>query len=84
MSKKIVSLALAMAFVATTAVASFAADCTGTVTAVAGTTATVKCDDGKEVKATGAAKVGDKVTVKADKIEAAAAAKPAKKKIEGC
>ncbi|MEW6501852.1 MAG: selenite/tellurite reduction operon protein ExtJ [Thermodesulfobacteriota bacterium] len=81
MSKKIVSLALAMAFVATTAVASFAADCTGTVTAVSGDAVTVKCDDGKEVKATGAAKVGDKVTVKADKIQAAA---KAKKKIEGC
>ncbi len=82
MSKKLVSIALAMAFVATAAVAaSYAADCTGTVTAVEGTSATVKCDDGKEVKATGAAKVGEKVTVKGDKIEAA---KKAKKKIEGC
>lgn len=81
MSKKIVSLALAMAFVATTAVASFANDCTGSVTAVSGDAVTVKCDDGKEVKATGAAKVGDKVTVKGGKIEGA---KGGKKKIEGC
>lgn len=78
MIKKLASLALALAFVATTATASFAADCKGEVTAVDGKTATVKCEDGTEVKAEGAAKVGDKVTVKAGKI------KPKKKAIEGC
>jgi len=78
MIKKLVSLALALAFVATTAVASFAATCKGTVTAVDGKTATVKCEDGTEVKAEGMAKVGDKVTVTDGKL------KKAKKAIEGC
>jgi len=40
---------------------------------------TVTCDDGTEVMAEGAAKVGDKVTVKDGKIAAGK-----KKAIEGC
>lgn len=80
MNKKMISLAMALAFVVGTAGASFAADCKGTVKAVSGTSVTVTCADGKDVTATGTAKVGDKVEVKADKIVA-----PAKKKaVEGC
>jgi hypothetical protein len=60
------------------AASSFA--CTGTVKAVAGDKVTVTCDDGKEVSAMGAAKVGDKVTVTDGKI----AAGKKKGAIEGC
>ena len=77
MNKKMISLAMAMTFVIGTAAASFAADCAGVVKAVAGTAVTVTCADGTETMATGAAKVGDKVTVKGGKIAA-------KKAIEGC
>jgi len=77
MSKKMISLAMAMAFVVSTAAASFAADCAGVVKAVAGTSVTVTCEDGTETKAEGTAKVGAKVTVKGGKIAA-------KKAIEGC
>ncbi|OGQ98265.1 MAG: hypothetical protein A2505_10660 [Deltaproteobacteria bacterium RIFOXYD12_FULL_55_16] len=80
MSKKMISLAMAMAFVVSTAAVSFAADCAGVVKAVAGTAVTVTCADGTEAKAEGAAKVGDKVMVKAGKIEAA----KKKKAVEGC
>ena len=80
MSKKMISLAMAMAFVVSTAAASFAADCAGVVKAVAGTSVTVTCADGTETMATGHAKVGDKVMVKGGKIEAA----KKKKAIEGC
>ena len=80
MSKKMISLAMALAFVVSTAAVSFAADCKGTVKAVAGTSVTVTCEDGSEAKAEGAAKVGDKVMVKGGKIEAA----KKKKAIEGC
>jgi len=80
MNKKMISLAMALAFVASTAVASFAADCKGTVKAVSGTNVTVTCEDGKDVTATGVAKVGDKVEVKAGKVAAA----KKKKAVEGC
>lgn len=78
MKKGIVSALVALSFMVCTAVASFA--CTGVVKAVDGTKVTVTCDDGTEAVAAGAAKVGDKVTVKDGKIEAG------KKKaaIEGC
>ncbi|MFH1021568.1 MAG: hypothetical protein V1782_13305, partial [Pseudomonadota bacterium] len=76
MSKKMISLAMAIAFVASTAAVSFAADCT--VTAVAGTKVTVDCA-GTVSTVEGKAKVGDKVTVKDGKIEA-----KKKKAIEGC
>lgn len=56
MSKKIISLA--MVLVASTAAASFAGDCRGWVKAINGTTATVVCVDGTEIKAEGAVKVG--------------------------
>lgn len=78
MSKKIVSLVLAMAFVAVTAAASFAEDCKGKVTAVEGDQVTVECKDGSTATGTGEAKVGDKVTIKDGKVEAK------KKVIEGC
>lgn len=74
--KKLVAMVMAMAFMGITAT-SFAADCKGKVKAVEGTSVTVTCKDGTEVKATGAAKVGDKVNVKDGKIEA-------KKAVEGC
>ena len=80
MNKKMISLAMALAFAVSTAAVSFAADCKGTVKAVAGTSVTVTCADGTEAMAEGAAKVGDKVTVKGGKIEAA----KKKKAIEGC
>lgn len=77
MSKKMISLAMALAFVVSTAAVSFAADCT--VTAVDGTKVTVDCG-GTVSKVEGSAKVGDKVSVKDGKIEA----KKKKKAIEGC
>jgi uncharacterized protein YraI len=80
MNKKMISLAMALAFVVSTAAVSFAADCKGTVKAVAGTNVTVTCEDGTESTATGTAKVGDKVMVKGGKIEAA----KKKKAVEGC
>ncbi len=76
MSKKLISLAMALAFVAGTAAVSFAGKCT--VTAVEGTKVTVDCD-GTVSTVEGTAKVGDKVTVKDGKIEA-----KKKKAIEGC
>ncbi|MFA7382721.1 MAG: hypothetical protein WC001_04665 [Desulfurivibrionaceae bacterium] len=79
MNKKMISLAMAMAFVIGTAAASFAADCKGTVKAVSGTSVTVTCADGTETTAEGTAKVGAKVEVKGGKIAAAK-----KKAIEGC
>jgi hypothetical protein len=78
MSKKMISLAMAMAFVVSTAAVSFAADCT--VTAVEGTKVTVDCA-GTVSTVEGTAKVGDKVMVKDGKI---APAKKKKKAIEGC
>lgn len=77
MSKKMISLAMAVAFVASTAAVSFAADCK--VTAVDGTKVTVDCA-GAMSTVEGTAKVGDMVTVKDGKIA------PAKKKkaVEGC
>jgi len=77
MSKKMISLAMALAFVASTAAVSFAADCK--VTAVAGTKVTVDCA-GAVSTVEGTAKVGDMVTVKDGKIQAA----KKKKAIEGC
>ncbi|MCX5869709.1 MAG: hypothetical protein NTY00_03525 [Deltaproteobacteria bacterium] len=79
MKKGIVSVVVALSFMVCAAVSSFA--CTGVVKAVDGTKVTVTCDDGKDVTAEGAAKVGDKVTVKDGKIAAPAAKKAA---IEGC
>ena len=78
MKKEIISAVVALSFMVCAA-SSFA--CTGVVKAVDGTKVTVTCDDGKDVTATGAAKVGDKVTVKDGKVAAAAAKKAA---IEGC
>lgn len=75
MSKKMISLAMAVAFVASTAAVSFAADCK--VTAVEGTKVTVDCG-GAVSTVEGTAKVGDKVTVKDGKIA------PKKKAVEGC
>jgi len=77
MSKKMISLAMALAFVVSTAAVSFAADCT--VTAVDGSKVTVDCG-GTVSTVEGSAKVGDKVSVKDGKIEA----KKKKKAIEGC
>lgn len=78
MKKGIVSVIVALSFMVCAATASFA--CTGVVKAVDGTKVTVTCDDGTEATADGAAKVGDKVTVKDGKIAA-----PKKKAvIEGC
>ncbi|MBU2538527.1 MAG: hypothetical protein KKH22_08805 [Proteobacteria bacterium] len=77
MSKKMISLAMALAFVVSTAAVSFAADCT--VTAVDGNKVTVDCG-GAVSTVEGSAKVGDKVNVKDGKIEA----KKKKKAIEGC
>ena len=78
MSKKMISLAMALAFVVSTAAVSFAADCT--VTAVDGNKVTVDCG-GAVSTVEGTAKVGDKVTVVDGKIQAA---KKKKKAIEGC
>lgn len=78
MKKGIVSVVVALSFMVCAATSSFA--CTGKVKAVDGTKVTVTCDDGTEVTAEGAAKVGDKVTVKDGKVAAAAK----KKAIEGC
>jgi hypothetical protein len=81
MSKKLMTLALALAFVAGSISLSFAsgASCTGKATAVEGNKVTVTCDDGSVITAEGTAKVGAKVTVKDGKIEA-----KKKKAIEGC
>ena len=78
MKKGIVSVVVALSFMVCAAVASFA--CTGVVKSVEGTSVTVTCEDGTMVTAEGAAKVGDKVTVKDGKIA------PAKKRkaVEGC
>ncbi|MDP3695957.1 MAG: hypothetical protein Q8R42_07585 [Desulfocapsaceae bacterium] len=78
MKKGIISAVVALSFMVCAA-SSFA--CTGVVKAVDGTKVTVTCDDGKDVTATGAAKVGDKVTVKDGKVAAPAGKKAA---IEGC
>lgn len=77
MSKKMISLAMALAFVVSGAAVSFAGDCT--VTAVEGSKVTVDCA-GKMETVEGSAKVGDKVMVKDGKIET----KKKKKAIEGC
>lgn len=77
MKKGIVASVVALSFMVAAA-SSFA--CTGTVKAVDGTKVTVTCDDGKEAVAEGAAKVGDKVTVKDGKVAAGAK----KAAIEGC
>ena len=76
MSKKMISLAMALAFVVSTAAVSFAADCK--VTAVDGTKVTVDCG-GAVSTVEGTAKVGDKVMVKGGKIAAGK-----KKAVEGC
>jgi len=70
MSKKLVSLALAAAFVISTATASLAASITCEVKSVSGSTVTLDC--GSKAKKLSA---GQKVKVKAKK---------AKKAIEGC
>lgn len=79
MKKGIISVVVALSFIACAAVASFA--CTGVVKAVDGTNVTVTCDDGTEATGVGAAAVGDKVTVTDGKI---APAKKMRKAIEGC
>ena len=61
MSKKMISLAMALTFVASTAAVTFAGDCKGKVKAVEGTSVTVTCGDGTEAKGEGVAKVGDSV-----------------------
>ena len=81
MRKKILALVSALAFSVSVAGVALAADCTGQVTKVEGNNVTVKCSNGTETKAMGSAKVGDNVTVKDGKIEAA---KPKPRKIEGC
>ncbi|MGB9711682.1 MAG: selenite/tellurite reduction operon protein ExtJ [Dissulfurimicrobium sp.] len=83
MRKKILAVVSALVFSLSIAGMAIAGECTGEVTKVEGNNVTVKCSDGTEMEATGAAKVGEKVTVKDGKIEAAKAA-PKKKKIEGC
>lgn len=83
MRKKFLAVVSAIAFSFSVAGVALAGECTGDVTKVEGANVTVKCSDGTEMKATGTAKVGDKVTVKDGKIEAGKAA-PKKKKIEGC
>jgi hypothetical protein len=77
MKKGIISAVVALSFMVCAA-SSFA--CTGVVKAVEGTKVTVTCDDGTTATADGAAKVGDKVTVKDGKIAAGAK----KAAIEGC
>ena len=77
MSKKMISLAMAVAFVAGFAAISFAGKCK--VTAVEGTKVTVDCA-GKVETAEGTAKVGDMVMVKDGKVQAA----KKRKAIEGC
>ncbi|MDA8163852.1 MAG: hypothetical protein M0017_02290 [Desulfobacteraceae bacterium] len=72
MSKKLMTLALALSFAAATVAVSFAADVTCTVKSVSGTTVTMDCKDASKLAA------GSTVTVKA----AAGGAK--KKAIEGC
>lgn len=98
MSKKVLAAFFALTLSMSAAGVSFAGECTGTVTAAEGGALTVKCDDATEPKATGAIKVGDKVTVKAvekstekavDKAVGKVTEKPhtapaAKKKLEGC
>ena len=79
MSKKLISLALAMAFVVSTASVSLAATCRGTVTKVEGTSVTVECKDGSMVTVEGSAEVGQKVKVKNGKLVV-----KKKKAIEGC
>lgn len=69
MSKKFLAVTMAMAFMASTAVASFAASVTCEVKSVSGSTVTLDC--GKKAKKL---KEGSKVKVKAAK----------KKAIEGC
>lgn len=78
MKKGIVAALIALSFMICTAVSSFAS--TGVVKAVDGTNVTVTMDDGTEATVEGAAKVGDKVTVKDGKI----AAPKKKAAIEGC
>ena len=79
MSKKMITLAMALAMVAGTAAISFAIDCTGVAKAIQGATVSVLCDNGAKTTAedNGATKieVGDKVVVKGTKI---------KKAIDGC
>jgi len=79
MNKKLISLAMALIFLASTAAVSFAGDCKGKVKAVDGATITVTCADGTEAKGEGVAKIGDSVAIKGGKITAAK-----KKAIEGC
>lgn len=79
MNKKMISLAMALVFLASTAAVSFAGDCKGKVKAVEGASITVTCSDGSEVKGEGVAKVGDSVKVMGGKITTAK-----KKAIEGC
>ncbi len=76
MKKGIISVVVALSFMVAAA-SSFA--CTGVVKAVDGTKVTVTCEDGTMATAEGAAKVGDKVTVKDGKIAAGK-----KAAIEGC
>lgn len=79
MSKKMITLAMALALVGGTATASFALDCKGVAKAVDGATVTVLCNNGKETtaenKGSSKIEVGDKVVVKGTKV---------KKDVEGC
>ena len=68
MSKKLLTLALAVAFIASTATVSLAAKIKCTVDGVEGTKVTMTCDGAADLKA------GDKVEVKAAK----------GKSVEGC
>jgi hypothetical protein len=68
MSKKLLTLALAVAFIASTATVSMAAKIKCTVDGIEGDKVTMTCDGADKLKA------GDKVTVKAAKSKA----------IEGC
>jgi hypothetical protein len=73
MRKRIILLAMTLTFVTGFAADSFAGGCKGWVKAVNGTTVTVVCADGAEIKAEGSAKigVGHSVEVRGGKIVAA-------------
>lgn len=79
MRTKVLAICSALMFTVAMTGMAFAEDCaSGTVKSVDGQNVVVDCG-GKDVKATGDAKVGDKVAVKDGKV-----VKAAKKKTEGC
>ena len=84
MSKKMITLAMALAIVAGTATVSFAVGCSeGVAKAVDGIIVTVLCKDGSEFTAEDiVAKGPDKIKVK-DRVEALKSGK-VKKQTEGC